>query len=322
MKMHLIKRWITSASANCLTIFQYHKIPSIAPRYINGEVEAKEFSRVLTNYLAWFNFLPLEEAYERLEKGELPACSAAITFDDGYSDWFEHIVPMLSKNRVPATFFITSGQLGKPEPFWHERIANAIAARADGCGLPKGFDWGRNQIGLNDGEIAKTILVVQEKLKYMALEHREEAIFLLESGLPKDQTFRPFLHSDVIKLRDAGFQIGAHSRRHPILSHCSSHEALDEIAGCKEELEGLLHDKVTQFAYPNGRPGSDFSLKHIDLVKRSGYRLAVTTSPGVARAGVDPFQLPRFTPWSRSDWRSAIQIVRNMRVNFRALSDE
>lgn len=322
MKTHLIKRWITSASANCLTIFQYHKIPSVAPLYINGEVEAKEFSRVLANYLGWFKFFPLEEAYERLRGGGLPACSAAITFDDGYSDWFEHIVPLLSKHKVPATFFITSGQLGKSEPFWHERIANAIALRAGEKRLPEGFDWGRSHIGLSDSEVAKTILVVQEKLKYMALAEREEAICLLENGLPKDQTFRPFMHEDVIKLRDAGFQIGAHSRRHPILSHCSNHEALDEIAGCKEELEGLLQDKVTQFAYPNGRPGSDFSQKHIDLVKKSGYRLAVTTSPGVARVGVDPFQLPRFTPWARSDWRSAIQIIRNMHVRLRTVSDE
>jgi peptidoglycan/xylan/chitin deacetylase (PgdA/CDA1 family) len=321
MRHSLIRHWMGSASEGGLTIFQYHKIPAISPRYIHGEVEATEFSRVLANYLAWFQFLPLEEAVERLQRGALPKRAAAITFDDGYADWFEHIVPLLSAHRIPATFFITSNQLGKPEPFWHERIANAVAARAPGE-LPAGFDWGGKHTGTWDAEIASTILALQEKLKYMALDDRENAIARLEEGLPKNAVFRPFTAADIIRLRDAGFQIGGHSRNHPILARCSREEALREIAGCKEELEAILHEPVTQFAYPNGRPASDFRAEHVKLVRQAGYRLAVTTTPGVARSGTDIFQLPRFTPWARSDWRSALQIIRNMRVTPQAVNDE
>lgn len=321
MHHSLIRRWMSSTSDGGLTIFQYHKIPTVSPRYIHGEVEAAEFSRVLANYLAWFQFLPLEEAIERMQRGALPKRAAAITFDDGYAEWFEHIVPLLSEHRIPATFFITSNQLGKSEPFWHERIANAVVARAPGE-LPAGFDWGEKHTGTWDGEIASTIRALQEKLKYMALAEREEAIACLEEGLPKNAVFRPFTAADIIRLRDAGFQIGGHSRNHPILARCSREEALNEIAGCKEELEGILGEPVTQFAYPNGRPGKDFTAAHVKLVRHAGYRLAVSTAPGVARASTDIFQLPRFTPWARSDWRSALQIIRNMRVIPQTVNDE
>lgn len=310
---HLIRKWLNGASEKSLTIFQYHKIPLFAPSYIHGEVEAAEFSRVLANYLAWFQFLPLDEAVERMRRGDLPPRAAALTFDDGYAEWFEHIVPLLSQHGVPATFFVTSKQLGKPEPFWHERIANAVAARAPGR-LPDGFDWGRQETGTRDAEIATSIAVIQEKLKYMALAEREEALLCLEEGLSKNTMFRPFTAADVVRLRDAGFQVGGHSRNHPILSRCTHTEALDEIGGCKEELEGILKQPVTQFAYPNGRPGCDFNAEHVQIVRQAGYRLAVTTAPGVARPGSDYFQLPRFTPWARSDWRSALQIARNMRI--------
>lgn len=309
----IIRSWMDAASAGSLTIFQYHKIPGVSPAFIHGEVEAAEFARVLANYLEWFKFLPLDEAVERMQRGSLPSRAAAITFDDGYAEWFEHIVPLLSAHGVPATFFITSNQLGKKEPFWHERIAHAVAARAPGK-LPTGFDWGRVEIGSRDADIANTIVAVQEKLKYQPLAEREAAIALLEDGIARNEAFRPFTAADIIRLRDAGFQIGGHSRNHPILSRCTPAEALDEIGGCKEELEGILRQPVTQFAYPNGRPGCDFRAEHIRLVRQAGYRLAVTTAPGAARATTDPFQLPRFTPWARSNWRSALQIIHNMRV--------
>jgi len=305
-------------SSGSLTIFQYHKIPSFSPAFIRGEVEAAEFSRVLANYLEWFNFLPLDEAVERMQRGSLPRRAAAITFDDGYAEWFEHIVPLLSAHGVPATFFITSNQLGKKKPFWHERIAHAVAARVPGQ-LPSGFDWGQVEIGSRDADIANTIVAVQEKLKYHPLAEREAAIELLEYGIALNGEFRPFTAADIVRLRDAGFQIGGHSRNHPILSRCTPAEALDEIGGCKEELEGILRQPVTQFAYPNGRPGCDFHAEHIRLVRQAGYRLAVTTAPGAARATTDPFQLPRFTPWARSNLRSAVQIIHNMRVKTETL---
>lgn len=314
----VIRHWMDASSVGSLTIFQYHKIPSVSPAFIHGEVEAAEFSRVLNNYLEWFNFLPLDEGVERMQRGSLPRRAAAMTFDDGYADWFEHIVPLLSAHGVPATFFITSNQLGKKEPFWHERIAHAVAARAPGQ-LPADFDWGRMEIGSCDADIANTIVAVQEKLKYQPLAQREAAIALLEDGIPRNEAFRPFTAADIIRLRDAGFQIGGHSRNHPILSRCTPAEALDEIGGCKEELEGILRQPVTQFAYPNGRPGCDFREEHVFAVRRAGYRLAVTTSPGTARATTDPFQLPRFTPWARSNWRSALQIIHNMRVKAETL---
>lgn len=36
----------------------------------------------------------------------------SLTFDDGYSSWHEHVVPVLEELNIPATFFICSGLLG------------------------------------------------------------------------------------------------------------------------------------------------------------------------------------------------------------------
>ncbi|MET0320091.1 MAG: polysaccharide deacetylase family protein, partial [Duganella sp.] len=66
------------------------------------------------------------------------------------------------------------------------------------------------------------------------------------------------------------------------------------------------------FAYPNGRPGTDYRACHVALVRQAGFEGAVTTSPGAGLA--DVWQLPRFTPWDARQWRFHLRLARNLRV--------
>jgi peptidoglycan/xylan/chitin deacetylase (PgdA/CDA1 family) len=54
-------------------------------------------------------------------------------------------------------------------------------------------------------------------------------------------------------LLNGGMEIGAHSRRHPVLPELRPPEATDEIAGSRHELEAGLGQPVRTFAYPFGR---------------------------------------------------------------------
>jgi peptidoglycan/xylan/chitin deacetylase (PgdA/CDA1 family) len=76
--------------------------------------------------------------------------------------------------------------------------------------------------------------------------------------------------------RDPLVSIGAHSRRHPNLTHLPDDEAWAEIAGSKKDLETQLGCEVTSFAYPAGFAGE----REASMVAEAGYRVGVTTSPG------------------------------------------
>jgi hypothetical protein len=78
-------------------------------------------------------------------------------------------------------------------------------------------------------------------------------------------------------------------------------------------LQSLLDTPVDVFAYPNGRPDVDYDQRHVAMVRRLGFRGAVTTAPGVATAGVDPFELPRFTPWDCTPARWSARLLFNLR---------
>ncbi len=69
-----------------------------------------------------YNVLPLEKVADLLKEGKkLPARLAAITLDDGYKDNYTYAFPILKKYGMPATMFIITQEVGRPDRLsWDE----------------------------------------------------------------------------------------------------------------------------------------------------------------------------------------------------------
>jgi len=119
----------------------------------------------------------------------------------------------------------------------------------------------------------------------------------------------------VVEMRRAGMLIGAHTISHPILARLEPFDVREEIAGSKQFLESILEEEVNLFAYPNGRPDLDFQTKDAAIVKELGFKAAVTTAWGVARADSDLMQLPRFTPWDKTRLFFGARLIKNILQN-------
>ncbi len=293
-----------------LTVLLFHKVPSEIDSLESTEMNLEEFKKILFTVQENFHILPLEEAMKALKKGKLPARSACITFDDGYPDWMQGVVPVLQQNNAHATFFITTGQLSGI-PIWNERILSAVKnTTCRNLDLKK---FGLPEFRL-DGQSQKEncILQIKKFLKYQQLDSRE--IFLQELESQSSTSHLPAVcmkRSDIRILDSKGFGIGAHSVSHPILSSCHSRLAYEEIASSREELISIINAPVNSFAYPNGIPGKDFTFEHAEMLERAGYRYGFTTHSGVVTKKSSLWQMPRFTPWGKSDTRRKIQFFRN-----------
>lgn len=86
-----------------------------------------------------------------------------------------------------------------------------------------------------------------------------------------------------------GQEVGAHTRHHAHLAMLDAAHSLDEIVGCKSELEQQLGVAVQHFCYPYGQYGD----VHVRQVAQAGYLSATTTQRGRCAAGDRMLQLPR-----------------------------
>jgi peptidoglycan/xylan/chitin deacetylase (PgdA/CDA1 family) len=303
---------LSSLTRDKLSVLLFHKVPRVRHPLFQEDLDLQEFIRSIDYIQNHFNVLPLNEGIDRLAKKSLPERSVCITFDDGYPDWIDGAIPMLIERKLPATLFITAGQFDGV-PMWHERVLHSIGSTTKSIqALRTSFLQEELPFGSIE-ERRRAVAIVERTLKFQSASQREEKLVELEEMLGTHKSATPCMTEQQLRdIHSKGFEIGAHTFGHPILTNCSEMEAREEIGTTKEILAGITGSPIDAFAYPNGMPGRDFSSIHVDMVKRAGYKYAVTTGTGAARWNSSAFQIPRFTPWGPTTNRRNIQIARNI----------
>jgi peptidoglycan/xylan/chitin deacetylase (PgdA/CDA1 family) len=294
-----------------LSILIYHRVlPATDP--LTKAPDAATFRWQLQLLKTYFNVLPLGEAVHRLARGALPPRSVCITFDDGYLDNFTHALPLLREFDLPATFFISVGFLDGGI-MWNDIVIEAIRqAKNEELDLTS---IGAGAVRLRTpAERRNAIRKILASLKYVEAPKRMDfARAVAEMAGAKEMPGLMMNRAHVKALSEAGMEIGGHTVTHPILTAVPAEVAEREIHEGREALEAILAEEVDLFAYPNGQPGLDYRAEHVAMVRRAGFKAAVSTAWGVATRHSDPLQLPRFTPWDTSPGRFFLRLLGNGR---------
>ena len=301
-----------------LTVLIFHRVLREPDSLFPDEVDAARFDAMLGWIRHWFQVLPLDVAARRLSDGSLPARAAALTFDDGYADNHDVALPLLRKHGLPCSFFIATGFLDGGR-MWNdtliESVRRARLAELDLRGLHGvgGEDLGSHALADTASRRAALASLI-ERVKYLAPDDRLTCVqAIAERAEVKPPTDLMMSSAQVRALRSAGMQIGAHTVNHPILATLDQQAAADEIERSRTTLEGLLGERVALFAYPNGKPGTDYRPDvHPALVRELGFDAAVSTRWGAASRSDDLYQIPRFTPWDRGRSRFGLRLLRQL----------
>lgn len=300
-----------------LSVLIFHRVLPQPDALFPDEIHAQRFDEICGWLAAWFNVLPLDQAVARMQTGTLPARAACITFDDGYADNFHVALPILQHHGLTATFFIATGFLDGGR-MWNDTLIETVR-RCDDLSalalddLPVIASEARQSraslIAAQQAAIASLI----NRIKYRPVAERisltEELAKKVQVQLPNDLMMTS---TEVKAMRQAGMQIGAHTVSHPILARLTDEQAREEIANSKRFLEQLLGERITVFAYPNGKPGEDYLPQSVEVVRSLGFDAAVSTQWGASRMGDDPLQIKRFTPWDRTRFRFGLRMLRNL----------
>lgn len=295
---------------HALTVLLYHGVaPKRAQGIYNyrGNYISPEAFRGHLGYIArHYNVLPLDESLQRLREHTLPRYALAITFDDGYQNFYSHALPLLKEFRMPATIFLVTDFVLQKKPLWVDRLEYAI---------------GQKEVSREE-RIEEDIRVRAElkNLPSSKRERRLEAIERQTGAALRDfsgerAVYAALTESEIKDMQEGGITLGGHTKSHPVLSHLSDGEATEEIVGSRRALEEHFGVISQVFCYPYGR----WNEKTEQLVTEAGFTGALTTIQGVNSADTHPYRLRRFTMDGVDDIGRCAAVISGMRLFLRRL---
>lgn len=307
----LLRSLLARASSGRLSVLTYHRVLKSSDELLAGEPSESQFEHTMEWVKRLFRVIPLDEGVEGIRTGKLPERALAITFDDGYANNATVAAPILLRLGLHATFFVATGFLNGGRMF-NDTVIEAVRGFT-------GDDLDLSSMGLarfcvtSVRDRREAISAILSLIKYLPAEQRAETA----EGVARIAGVTPasdlMMSSQQLRtLANNGFGVGGHTVTHPILARLPRMRALREIGDGRDQLEGLTGTRVSLFAYPNGKPNTDYVAESVLLVRELGFSGAVSTSAGAARVGSDPFQVPRFTPWKPVPWRFTAQIASNL----------
>ncbi|MET0081756.1 MAG: polysaccharide deacetylase family protein [Sedimenticola sp.] len=315
IKAHLTELAFKVARARCrqvvLPILTYHRVLDDKDPYRPAEPDISNFTRQLRFIKKHFQTYTISNAVERLKASELPNNAICITFDDGYKDNLTNAARLLIEHEMVATFYIATGYLNGG-CMWNDMVIDAFKQTTkrqlstwDGTGDEYVFDSKDDKIS--------TMRQLIKSIKYYDGSKREELAHRIRDELCSSNSSEHMMtNAEVKKLYDIGMEIGGHTVSHPILMNLKDTLIEKEILEGKNYLENIIDDKVSTFAYPNGRYGEDYNKAVRDIVERCGFLSAVTTESGVTDRNSDFYQMNRMTLWGGDSLKSTMRFIKNV----------
>lgn len=281
-------------------ILVYHRVNDYHDPFFLHAIPTAHFAQQMAYLARHFTVFTLAELWQRSRDYRLPDNGIAITFDDGYRDFYQYAFPILQRYRLPATLFAATAPLQHRTPLWYDQVFHAFKlTKNDRLELPwlSGISFDLTQTPNRLQALKIFIDHVRRLANAERLSLVQWLILTLNVEVTQWQQENAMLSwQELQTLHQSGIEIGSHTVTHPILTVIAQDQLERELVESKKLLEEKLQAPVTSFAYPNGG-AADFNQAAVQVLQRAGYRCAATTIAGNNDSTVDAFALRRLPPY-------------------------
>lgn len=291
-----------------ILIVSYHRVVSDftgeLQRSIPGLLISQETFRrhIEEASAAGFDLVSLGDAVDvlagrRVAKKDL----CVITFDDGYRDIYRYAYPILKQLGVPAITYLPTAFIGTNRRFNHDRLFHLLRRTQERQFQPVFATLPEPSMALL-GPILSGQKTVSAALDDFIGEHPTRVLTAIIDGLEQQlgggQDLVPeqgdiMNWHEVRRMARDGFEFGAHTLGHTVLTLEPQEVVEQEILQSKRTIESEVGIQVRDFAYCNGW----YSDEIIRVLASHGFRSGVTTEDLPNRIGGDPFTLKRKVLW-------------------------
>jgi peptidoglycan/xylan/chitin deacetylase (PgdA/CDA1 family) len=248
------------AAVQGIAVLMYHDVADESLDVDAWALVRKDmFVRQLEYLREHYDILSLSEALGAMpEASERTRPIAVLTFDDGCTGNLEHVLPAVERLCVPITVFVASGHIRTGEPYWFDRIVNAVQTDTRLSVDLTGF--GLKTYEFNDSRGVENWNRIRELLDALKQVDRDVQLAVAAAVETAAQAtvrrapaaFRPLDVNGVAALsRSRWVTIGAHSDCHRILSRLPLDVARESIVTSRSLLREWTGQDVRYFAYPS-----------------------------------------------------------------------
>jgi polysaccharide deacetylase family protein len=308
-----------------VTVVMYHYVRDLKnSRYPNIKgLDIEKFKKQIKFFKENYNFVRIEdliEYYKNPKEKELPEKAILLTFDDGYKDHYNYVLPVLLENNIQGSFYIPT------KCFQDKKVldVNKIHFILESCIGKEKRILKEIEEYLEKNKDSRISLSYNDYFKEYAVDSRfdkKEVIFIkrmLQVVLPEDYReklvdilFKKYvctigdkiiserafweelyLTPEQIRMMEKlGMHIGFHSHNHVWLNSLSKEEQEFQIKSSINYFKeiGVKTEKMT-LSYPYG----GYNEESVELIKKYEIPLAFTTKVAIADLDKDEdYALPR-----------------------------
>jgi peptidoglycan/xylan/chitin deacetylase (PgdA/CDA1 family) len=303
-------------SRSNLLIPYYHmvsdeQVPHVRPIYLYRSVA--QFTADLEFFLRHYQPIDIDEL-ERVHKngGTTSKRAFLLTFDDGFREMHDVVLPILREKGVPAVFFVPSSSVDNRVLTTSQKISLLVnECECRGEGFPSG-PVGRKlrESGIRGEHVVSQLRSVRYGQQDLLDEIAELCDYDFEGFLSSQ---RPYLTTEQIKaLLREGHSLGSHSIDHPLYAEIPFEEQIRQTAEGTRFLCERFGLKRIPFAFPHSDEG--VSLRFFDKVRSTGHISITFGTSGLLTDNV-PAHFQRFSmekTSARAPLILARQVVRNL----------
>ena len=248
-----------------ISVLMFHRI-SDERDILWPPLPVRTFRRLMEELASRACVIPLEALENLTEYPDKPLVT--ISFDDGYLDFIDQALPVLTDLGLPACHHVCPGLVDEGIPPWTQLLSKFVqGSGTEILRLPNGTV-------LRRGQEMREVQYLQICTELLTLDDdvREAWIAELRHQIPEASITRLMNWDQIRACAKAGIHIGSHGKRHLNLSKVSDKRILDdEIRDSRRRITEEVGVEPATFAFPNGQYNS-LSLR---IVRESGYRVAL-----------------------------------------------
>jgi peptidoglycan/xylan/chitin deacetylase (PgdA/CDA1 family) len=237
--------------------------------------------------------VPLNEGIERLYANDLPPRAVALTFDDGYHDFYEAAWPLLREFNYPATVYLATLRCDHNLPVFNLVVPFLLwRQRGRTCECRDG------DLGVFDLRSAGGRAEAWQRIRHMAVRlgpERKHALAQRVSdaiggdyqAITQRRLLTIMRPEDVTRLASEGLDVQLHTHQHRTPRDRAAFR--DEIERNRQRISELTGRIPTHFCYPSGLYAPEF----LPWLTETGVVSATTCDPGIATPMSERLLIPR-----------------------------